>query len=396
MRQRQLLDKLAKNPKSLLSNERGIFSVIKAKEYELFECLCSDKLDREHPEHDVRKFIDTELAKRLDQKINKDNSVHLLDVGSGTLFSSAVRVAELVLRGFKDIHIYLIDPIYGDDIQKGTNPNIHSKTIERAGAAKKAFHEFRRLMQDCGVNAVIGDAQGNTKHIVNDLKDKGTDPNNEATVYLHIFGDIKQVPTDVMQHMDAIVIVDLFPPLSLNKILGNRKDYLNHEALIFSCKERFLSRVEMIDNLNKEDIEHFSPGIDAKMVTEIKHRWDEIVNTLYPNDANGDFDSFYAAVMSKALPERMQSVFDHVLKRISSHALEVRITSGSALQRIDWDDAVDIQGAEAYHNLRLTDEPLPIYSLAQFPLWAKRPSDTPSDEIADEPHDTATKHLSRK
>lgn len=379
MNQRKNLEKLATDPKSMLSDTKGIFSLIKAHDYELYECLCSDKLDRAHPEQDVRKFIDTELARRLDQKLSKDTPVHMLDIGSGMLFSSAVRVAELVRRGFKDVHIYLTDPIYDDNLQQKNFPDADSTDAKKASAAKKAFHEFYRLMQDCGISPILGDEQGNTKKIVTELKENKSGQ-NEPSLHIHIFGDIKQIPTDVMRRMNTVVIVDFFPPVSLSTILGDHKNYLDNEALIFSCKERFLSRAEMIDSLSKEDIEHFFPTLNVNIMTQIKSRWDNIVNSLYPADAKGNFDAFYNAVMSKALSSEMHAAFDDALRRISLHALEVRITPGSALQHIDWEDAVDIQGSQANHYLRNTDEPVPIYSATPFPLWKKNTSDTSLDE----------------
>jgi hypothetical protein len=377
MPNKQYLEKLATQPRSLLSNTRGIFSLIKALDYDLFECLCSEKLDRAHPLHDMRHMIDTELANHLEQNIDKKIPVHILDIGSGLLFSTAVRIAQLVRRGFKNIHMYVIDPLYNDNLQKRTLPNIHPDRAKMADGAKKAFHELGRLMQDCGINFDIGNVQGCTTQIVNELKINQANPKNEATLSIHIFGSIEQVPVETIQHINAVLIIDIFPPISLYSILGSSRNNLSHEALIFSCKERFFTRSEMINSLSLTEIKKsLSPVADEKTIHQIKECWDNIVNTLYPENANGNFDSFYAAIFNSTFSADTRTIFEDTLKRISTQALEVRITQGSALQYLDWDDAVNISGTEAYHRLQKLEEPVQIYNVNQHRLWSVRSCDT--------------------
>jgi hypothetical protein len=366
---RVTLEKLAANPKSMLSKTPGIFSLIKAQDYDLFECLCSEKLDRDHPECDVRRMIDTEFAKQIKQTLSHDTPVHVLDMGAGMLFSSAVRVAELIRLGYKKVHIYLTDPLYDDNLQKRILENINEKRTQMADAAKKAFSEFVRLMKDCGIESIEGDEQGKASHILSELKLDKSEKINSTNLFIHIYGDIDQISADVMHRMNAVLIIDIFPPTTLHNLLGTHKNHLKKDAVIFSCKEPYIASDKMIASLSKDDIQLCLPQSDAKLVTEIKNKWDHIVKALYPDNAKGNFDAFYSALFNKDLPKETSLVFNDVLKRISTKILEVRKTKGSALAHFDWDDTVDIVGYENLNYLQEKTQPIPIYSLNPFPFW---------------------------
>lgn len=290
---KKYLQLLAKSPGLFLKKTKVGGWSYAASYPDLLECHCTDKLNR--TKINYREELDLNLLRHV-QATASQEPIHLLDVGPGFLFSTAVRIAKLAQAGLAEVHLHLVDPLFHEEKHNKKVAAENEQEVVMLEMTQHAFPDFFRLMRDCGINCVPSNSSlllescPQSSDISKQSEDNlsNTDASKQMKVYVYVYSDLQQIPDSFVKQFAAVTAIDVWPPVTQEKLLGNFIPQLSEGCLVLSCLQSPPSKEEFSSSLTEEIIA-LSPDKSSENQKRIKESWLTFVENFYQATGQADF-----------------------------------------------------------------------------------------------------------